>query len=293
MKKLLVFILILTMLFTVVVNAETSDETYYEPVLKFTSGSVSNVVYDVAYDALTEQIYIHLETEKFGTCIYDDPSTSYIDGIRINDLTVDSLKIPIDPSKENTIVIRTVYKEDFTGTLAQMQDGVYDYSNLLKNPVGLLMFGYYALACILVIASIIGLLTGKKKKVKTADETAKAVDIHAQTAMSNLTTGILGEVRTALTPFFTKMTDTQDNIIKSLVLMNSKDPNAHLEALTSLKTVSNAEVAQILDGIVNSLQQNIVANNTHAEHNIKDLTEIAEATQEGSDNEKVTDLPIL
>lgn len=293
MKKLLLFILILTVCLTTIVYAETSisEEDIIEPVFKFTSGSVSDVDYELSYDALTDQIYLYLTPLKFGTCIYDDPSTSYLDGIRVNDITVDSAKFSIDVTKENVISIRTDYKDDFTGTLAQMYDGVYDYTNLLKNPITLFMAFYYLLAIVLTFASIVALVKGRKTKAKTSEETASAVDKHAETAFGNLTTGILGEVKTALTPFFSKMTETQDNIIKSIVLMNSKDPNAHLEALNSLKTVSSAEITQILDEISNNLKQNIVDNITHATNNIEDLTKIVEAAQEVSDN--VSDLPIL
>ena len=292
MKKILSIIL-LTFCLTICVNAETSEGSeYYEPIFKYTNGSVSEVFYDVDYDKLTEQFYITLSLDKFGTCIYDDSSTSYIDGIRVNGQTVDSLRLYIDPTIPNTIEVRTVYQNDFTGTLAQISDGTYDYANLLKNPVTLLMAGYYVLATIFTLASIIVLLKNKKTKVKSSEEIASAVDTHAKTSFDTLSSEVIAEIKSLLAPAFSAMTNSQEAVVKSIVLTHSKDPNAHLEALNSLRGISDFNLADLIDKVATSIKEHITADEIHKQNVLEDLTNIAETTQEGSDDEG-SNLPIL
>jgi hypothetical protein len=239
------------------------------------------------YDNLTEQYYFKIDVDKFGACIYDSPETSYIDGIRINDLTVDSLKVPLDPTVPNIIEVRTDYKEDFTGTLAQIYDGTYDYANLLKNPVTLFMVLYYVLACILTITSIVILIKSKSNKAKTAEETAQVVDAHAKTACSDFKT----EAINIFKPLFNTITRSQEAIVKSLVLTHSKDPNSHLEALESLRTISGIDVDLILTIVENELRDGITLETQHKQDVLEDLTKIAETTQGDSDDGE--NLPIL
>jgi hypothetical protein len=275
---------------TGIVNAETSEGSeYYEPVHKYTNGSVSEVFYDVGYDKLTEQFYITLSLDKFGTCVYDDSSTSYIDGIRVNGLTVDSLRLYVDPTVANTIEIKTVYKDDFTGTLAQISDGVYDYANPLKNPVTLLMAGYYALAALFTIASIIVLLKSKKTKVKTSEENAQSIDVHAKSACADLK----NEAISIITPVFNTLARSQEAIVKSIILTHSKDPNSHLEALESLRTISGLDINDVLVKVANEIRDSISLETQHKNNALEDLTKIAEAAQGGSDDGNSSNLPIL
>lgn len=284
MKKHFIFLIVFTILlavFTVAVNAEGSEvsETVIEPVISVTADSVDdNILYEVQYDAILDQVCLKLTVDTLGVCIYDDPETSYIDGIRLNGETVNSLKIPIDVSKENKVVIRTVYKDDFTGVLAQITDGTYDYAKLLTNPVGLLMAGYYVLAALLTAISIIAALKGRSKKVKSSEEIASAVDSRADSASTKLKE----EAIELFKPVFTKILQSQEAIVKSLVLTHSKDSNSHLEALESLKSISGLGVDGIIDKIQAEVMSNIRTEDTHKQHVIDDLTKIAETAQEES-----------
>ena len=285
--------IMLVLIFTISVNAEEIIEPttpeYVEPNIVISADSVNqSVIWDVYYDALTDKTILSLSVEDLGICIYDVPETSYIDGIRINGETVDSLKIPIDASVENKVVVRTVYKDDFTGTLAQISDGTYDYINLLKNPVGLLTAGYYVLAFILTLVSIIMLFTGKKKKVKTSEDIAKSVDTRANEAFNLMST----KVADILNPFVSSIYETQETLVKAIVLMNSKEPNSHLEALECLKKISIADVNSVISKVESEITNTINTEQAHKNNVLEDLTKIAETAQEESAN-VIKELPIL
>lgn len=281
-KKLIPIFIVLALIFTLCVNAEDEvQQTFVEPTIVISADSVNDsIVWDVTYDAITDKNVLTISVEDLGICVYDDPDTSYIDGIRVNGETVDSLKIPIDISKENKIIIRTTYKDDFTGVLAQIADGTYDYTNLLTNPVGIAMAGYYVLSFILTFCSVIAMLTGKNKKVKSSEDIAKAVDTRASEAFTLMS----NKVSEILQPFTKSMFDTQESIVEAIVLMNSKDPNAHLEALECLKKVASTDIGSVISKIGTELQTNISNTQDHKQHVIEDLTKIAETAQEESAN---------
>lgn len=274
-------IVVAVLILTVTISAVEVQKPYIEPNIVISADSVSDSVsYDITYDAVTEKNVLTLSVEDLGICIYDDSKTSYIDGIRINGETVDSLKFPIDISKENKIVVRTVYKEDFTGTLAQITDGTYDYTNLLTNPVGILITAYYVLAFVLTLGSVIAMFRGKNKKIKTSEDIANAVDTRAKEAF-NLMSDKISEV---LKPFVQSMYDTQETIVEAVVLMNSKDPNSHLEALECLKKIASTDVMSAISKVGTELKSVITDTQTHKQHAIDNLTKIAETTQEESAN---------
>jgi hypothetical protein len=117
MKRILIPIVIIALLlaFGVVANAEEAEtQTLVEPIITISSDSADDfVTYTISQDVFTNTTVLNLVAGSFGICIYDDPSTNYIDGIRLNDETVTSTTFPIDLSKSNKITVRTTYKDDF------------------------------------------------------------------------------------------------------------------------------------------------------------------------------------
>lgn len=285
MKKFLIITfltILLATLFTVAVSAEDTP-VYKQPEISISSDSVDDfVTYTVAYDSILNDNIITITAGTFGICIYDDPETLYIDGIRLNGETVSSLSFPIDLTKTNKITVRTVYKDDITGDIAQIADGTYDYTKLLQNPITILMAAYYIISILSVFISICTVAFGKKKKVKTSNEIASTVDAHAKEAFDNLKSGFLTEVSTVLEPFFKTMSVTQESIVEAIVLMNSKEGSSHLQALECLKKVSATDVQNVIDTVRTELQKTIHAQKTHKENTIDGLKLIAETAQEES-----------
>jgi hypothetical protein len=288
-----IIVFLFTLVFATGVYAEEAEEkTLVEPEIVLSPDSVDDfVTYTISQDVFENKTVINLVAGTFGICIYDNAETDYIDGIRLNDETVTSTTFPIDLSKSNKITVRTTYKDDFTGKLAQIADGTFDYTELIKNPITLFMAAYYILAIISVLIGIVASLFGKKKKVKTSNEIAAAVDTRAKEACGEMKSDFIAEVSTVLEPFFKTMSSTQEAIIEAIVLMNSKDDNSHMQALECLKKVSSADVKGVISTVHTELAKVIQAKKTHKAQTLQNLTQIAETAQEVSAN--VNTPPVL
>ena len=150
------------------------------------------------------------------------------------------------------------------------------------------MAGYYVLSIIITICSLASLIFGKNKKSKTASEIASAVDTRALNAFNELST----KIPEILQPFVKSVHDTQEVLVEAIVLMNSKEPNSHLEALECLKKISISNVGNTISEVETELNTLITKNTEHLRNNINNLTKIAETAQEESAND-TKDLPIL
>lgn len=291
-KFKLIIITLALVIVTAIVLAVTSHavevsptQELKQPDLTISADSVSEEVsYTVTYDAVTNTNILTLNVQTFGVCIYDDLETKYLDGIRLNGETVPALSFPVDLTKENKITVRTVYKEDFTGTMAQIADGTYDYTELLKNPITLLMGVYYVAAFVSVLCGIIATVTGRKKKIKTANEIAGTVDEHSKQAFDALTVNFTSEVTKTLEPMFKTMSDTQVAIIKAITLMNSKEDGSHLQALECLAKVASVDVQKVISVVHEELEKTMYNAQAHKQEVIESLTRIAETAQEESAN---------
>ena len=144
------------------------------------------------------------------------------------------------------------------------------------------MVGYYLLAALSVIIGIIATVFGRKKKVKTSNEIADAVDTRAKEACGEMKTDFMSKVSDTLAPFFETMSKTQECIIEAIVLMNSKEDGSHMQALECLKRVSSTDVQAIISSVRDELSKTIQAKKAHKENTLETLTQIAETTQEVS-----------
>lgn len=256
MKKLIN--LLFFTIFTVILSVSIHAAEYYTPELHTSSDSVSDkILLDLDYDELTNTTYLKVSVDKMGIEIYDTKDTDYVDGIRLNGETVNSTKFPVDTTKPINVTVRTVYKNDFTGTLAQIYDGTYDYTNLLSNPIVLLTGGYYILAIISLITSTVVMVRSKSKKnivPEKYETTAEAI------------------------------LNSQELIIEAIALMNSKDPNSHLEALECLKKASTNSSNYIINAVAGEVKESTANLQAHKTRAIETLKTIAETAQEESAN---------
>lgn len=300
MRKL-TFILLATLLifsvFGVAVYAEESVSesvsseffTEYTVSIKYTDDSTckSGVLYETYSDATLNEAGFKLATDlPIGHVVYDDPETSYIDGIRINGSTVESLKVPVDGTDvtEYVVNVRTVYAKGVLGDIARMSDGTYDWTKLLENPVMVFQLAYWALAILTVLAGLITSVLGKKKKVKTADEIASNVDNAAKEAFSKLESKVTDTVIAEFTPVFNTILKGLENVVKAVTLStsNSKEaPSALLDVLKESATTDdvNALIANIRKAVEAKAEEDAA---THAE-NVATLHAIAHS-EESSEN---------
>ena len=211
----------------------------------YTDDSVvwSGIYTDASIDLLSKQVLFVINVDlPAGYVVYDDPSTEYIDGIRLNGNTVTSYRVPIDYTQDvdYELVVRTVYAEGVLGTLAQMSDGTYNWLQLLENPVGLLMAGYYIIATVAVIVSLIAALKGRGAKVKTANEISKEVNATAEATVNSI-------IDEKVLPIVAAFQNTSQSLVKAFALTTSKSKDAPVALLDVLQSVSNMDAVSAIE----------------------------------------------
>jgi hypothetical protein len=231
---------------------------------------------DSDIDVLNKQVLFVINVDlPSGYTVYDDPETDYIDGIRLNGETVTSYRVPIDYTQDVDfeLIVKVVYAEGFTGALAQMSDGTYDWAQLLENPIGLIMALYYILATVSVVAGIFALWKGKSKKVKTSDEISKSVTEAAHnTAVKTIEEQVL--------PVVTSFQNTAQALVKAFALTTSKSKEAPTALLDVLQNVSNMDAAGAIEQAKELIANNRAADDAARQEVINTLNDIANTSQE-------------
>ena len=248
----------------------------------YTDDSVisSGILTGSEVDLLSKQVLFTIEPNlPAGYVIYDDPSTDYIDGIRLNGNTVTSYKVPIDYTQDVdfTLVVKIVYAEGFTGALAQISDGTFDWTKLLENPIGLIMALYYVLATVSVVVSIVALWTGKNKKVKTANDISKSVTNSADAAASKI-------IEEQVMPVVTAFQNTAQGLVKAFALTTSKSKEAPTALLDVLQSISSTDAAAAICQAKTLIAENRAAAETARQQTVENLKNIAQTVQEVTSN---------
>jgi hypothetical protein len=249
----------------------------------YTDDSVvtSGIYTDGTFDVLSKQVLFIIEVDlPAGYVVYDDPSTEYIDGIRLNGQTVTSYRVPIDYTQDVDfeLVVRTVYAEGFLGTVAQMSDGTYNWVQLLENPIGLLMAAYYVLATVSVVVGIFAMFRGKNKKVKTADEISTKVHEAADAAATQA-------IEQKILPIMTAIQGTSQSLVKAFALTTSKSKEAPIALLDVLQTVSNADATAAIEEAKKRIAEDRAKAEAETQRTKELLNNIAHTVQEVSNNE--------
>jgi hypothetical protein len=226
----------------------------YSVTFRYTSDSTAStgISYETYSDIILNEVGFKIvEDLPIGHVIYDNPETSYIDGIRVNGDTVDSFKVVTSEDVSQYVVdLRIVYDEGVLGDIARMSDGTYDWTQLLANPVVLLQLGYWALAIITVIVGLITSIFGKKTKVKTADEISSNVTNAAEVALTRIEERVTETVIAEFTPVFQTILNDMENVIKAVTISTSKSKDAPLALLDVLQdTVKSNDINAIIDNV--------------------------------------------
>lgn len=260
MKRKIITLLLITLLtltvFGVTVFAEESNpapspELTFD--IKYTSDSVlySGISYETYVEPGTLKIGFEIVKDlPVGYAIYDSTDTPYIDGIRVNDETVESLKMLLTEDVYNyTIDVKTVYAEGILGDLASMSDGTYDWASLLSHPIVLLQGIYFTLAIVSILAGIVTAFFGRGKKVKTADEIAAKVSEASELAIVNVEKRITERVISEVLPIVQLIFDDVQNAVKAIVLSTSKSKEAPIALLETLKDSADVSTSKLIDEI--------------------------------------------
>lgn len=241
------------------------------------SSAVKGITYETYVDPVTFAVGFKIvEDLSIGHIIYDNPDTAYIDGIRINGETTDTLSIVIDQGTAYEIVVRTVYEDNLLGDVAKIIDGTFDFKTLLENPVMLLMGAYYVISILSIVFASIASLFSKSKKVKTADEIAAKVDESANNAVEKVRTEVTDTVLAEVKPMLQTILDDIRNIVTALTLSTSKNKEAPLAMLDTLqKSVESTDVAGLINGIRKTVTDGIAKHDKARTDNVETLHEIA------------------
>lgn len=264
---------------------ETPDNTVEEVVepvwsdtaLEFLNSSDINVVINYTYDSdvfkgLSYETYVDILTKEVGVkivdnlpigyVIYDDLSTPYIEGVRVNGNTVESLSVPIDitaasPTTAFTVDVKVVYAAGLLGDIARICDGTYDWTSLISNPIMVVQIVYYILAVLSVCIGIFAVLRNKNKTVKTADDIANAVSERASSEMSRIREQVVEVVMAEATPVLNNIMASAQNVVKAVALSTSTAKEAPIALLDTLKDVSNIDVSKIIDEVRESVLKHV------------------------------------
>lgn len=291
---LLTLVLVLGLLFGISTSAEESTpETLFE--VKYSSDSVltSGITCEPYVEPGTLKIGFEIIKDlPTGYTIYDSGDTPYIDGIRVNGETVDSLKIIISEDvTKYTVDVKIVYAAGILGDLASMSDGTYDWVTLLENPIVLLQGIYFALAILTLCAGMVSAFFGKRKKVKTADEIASKVSEASETAIVNVEERVTKTVISEVLPIVQKIFDDFQNVVKAVTLSTSKSKEAPIALLDTLKDAANASTSELIDKIQEAVKVEIAEDAAVREERLKTLREFANKPVEPDEVEAVAVKP--
>lgn len=257
----------------------------------FTQDSLDNVgvTCEPYVDILSKTIGFEIVPDlPVGHTIYDDPSTPYIDGIRVNGETVDSLRVPFDVDNLNsvyTVYVKTSYAEGNTGIVAQVLDGTYDYWNLLKNPIVLLLALYYATKFILLFVTFIRKNKVAAKNNALASVSEEALHTWIAEALATNSTALVNNVAELLKPAIGQLKSGSDAVLKSMALSKSGDADASLKILDLLSKNVNVDSDALIQSVKESLLAKLKQQETAKQENLSVLHTIATSVQEASTNE--------
>lgn len=256
-----------------------------EPTITYTSDSVisEGVSLELLDTSTEDNVIVKVVVDlPMGYTIYDDASTNYIDGIKVNDdyLGSDYLIQNYDANQNYTILVKTTYSRGIAGIVASIQDGTYDYGKIFSNPVMIFQIIYYVIAIIAVIIS--GILASKSKKWKsitTADwQTVaenKMKEMQARTTEQNMK-----YFSENLMPLIKTILSNEQNIVKSIAISMNKDKNAPIAVLDILQEVSsNVDTDKIINEAKESLEEANKAKEEAIAKANKELDELSKMTE--------------
>lgn len=246
----------LLLLTTALVGATTPNTL--TPEINYTADSViqEGISCEIEEVILGEASAFYLRVTvdmPLGYEVYDDPVTSYIEGIKVGeDYLPDSYSIGKDDYNELlTITVKTVYAKGVAGTLAAIGDGNYNFSKWFEgSPIVIMQFIYYGISVISIVLGGIGIFKSKKYKAITSKDWANTADKKIDKAVEDtkkesekITREILA---TEFLPLVKQLLSNDQNIIKAVALQSSKAkdaPDAILDLLMKVSTdVNTAEI---------------------------------------------------
>lgn len=274
-----------------VTKLETYSKTGFDVNLIYTSDSVraTGILLEPYTDSVKfEAGFVIRKDLEMGVQIYDDPATEIIEGIRVNGAEVTSYVVPIDldAPQDYNVEIKLDYADGIFGTFAKISDGKLDWETVLEEPLIYTQAIYYLIAAISLIIGGLGAASSKKKKVKTANEIADAVDFRVREGCEAFAVIYTDVLKENLLPVFQTMVDSNKSVVKAITISTSKTKEAPVALLDTLKEISDVDVSKVIDEARETVLKNIADADAKraAVHNV--LTHIANGTYQEVQNVK-------
>jgi hypothetical protein len=251
----------------VVENVLTSEKT-----VEHVDEVTGEVTEEIVQEEQLSKSLVFKENHLLGYTIYDNPETSYIDGLKFDDEWVTDWVVEnFDDSVEHSIKVKTVYTDDVSGMLMAAKDG--DWSKVLSNPLILLQIFYYILAAVSLILGGFGLLKSRKLKVKTANEFGATIGNEVSNQAGLAKDAIVEATVALIAPLFTRLNAQNSDIIKAIVLSKSSDNKDAVALLDLLKnTQSDEDISGLIDRIKEE-SQNAYTAKLEAQKKAKEIVE--------------------
>lgn len=254
------------------------------PAVQFTNDSVytnTNIIsYEVIETAIpdSEEVsksLVFKEKQLLGYCIYDNPDTVYIDGLKFDEEWVVDWTVPnYDDTVEHTLKIRTVYTDDTAGMLMAAKQG--DWSKVLSNPLIILQIVYYVLAAASILGGMFIAVKSKGKAAKTTNQFASEFNTFYQAKMDVLAqhteSTIEGYVEQMIVPVYKKMQAQHKDLISALILSQSGDKDSKLAFINLLQETANEDVSTLVETIKKGIKD-ASAVKDNAKNTIKEIAE--------------------
>lgn len=208
------------------------------PTISYTSDSVYKEASYITTTVTQEEdssYTLHIEkTMTLGFCVYDNPDTEQIEGVKLDDKFITDWVIPnYDPTVEHTILVKTVYTDDVAGMFAAAANG--DFSKLLSNPVMLMQIIYYFLAATSLIGGGIGIFKSRKNKAKTSKQIANEVSLSANASFLKVEGMVTDIFSTTVIPVIQQIQTQNHQILEALIISKNTDADSQIALIDLLK----------------------------------------------------------
>ena len=255
-------------------------------VIQYTSDSVTEgVYYVVGYDELTEKLYFDICIDLgAGYSIYDVENTAYVDGIKVNGEYLATHSNPYriyltDPTLSYTILVKTVYSDDFFGTMAKLYNGDADLLDLFSNPVVAFQSVYYILAIISIIVGIVVTYKSKKYKAKSSTEIAN----DTRTALTDTSAALKADVVETVgniildrvTPVVDACLESCRNVVKAMAISSANSKGAPIDILDILDDMSKINISDVIDNLKSEITTKLNSEEAAKEETVALLDQIA------------------
>lgn len=252
------------------------------PTISYTSDSVYKEASYITTTVTQEEdssYTLHIEKAMtLGFCVYDNPDTEQIEGVKLDDKFITDWVIPnYDPTVEHTILVKTIYTNDVAGMFAAAANG--DFSKLLSNPVMLIQIIYYILAAASLVGSGIGIYKSRKNKAKTSKQIANEVSLSANASFLKVEGMVTDIFSTTVIPVIQQIQTQNNKILEALIISKSNDADSQIALIDLLKrAASDVDIEALAETTKENIKNAVAKQLQMKQSALKEVNQIIDET---------------